>query len=128
MEQKPLGVVTAEELVSLIDTGKAMIIDSRDSDYGEGGVIKNSVHIPYFGLNFQGCKGIMERVEELGVDNVVTYCKYGQQRSVKMARRLVDFFAQYKPDSTTKISYLQYGLEGFLDKYQDTGYVIPHYF
>lgn len=97
----------------LRDPSKLRIFDVRDSDYGEYGIIKNSINLPYALVP----QYISEEVEKALADkikDIVTYCRYGRARSVITANKFAEEIISQDPHADIKVHFLKDGIRSIL--------------
>lgn len=123
MSERGVSYVSASELAALIGSGSVLVVDARDSDYGEGGIISGAQHTAYYGITAAACQALLDAAAQRGAARIVTYCAYGQVRSVKLARVLTSYAESTGQLSRVAISVLARGFDGFRAAYGGTALV-----
>lgn len=121
MSERAFTTVTAASIVSTFGTNcKMMIVDCRDADYNDGGHIKTAINIPSSKLVGNNIEKLVNDCAKDGVSNLIFYCQYGQQRSVKAANAANRYINELENKPLLQISYLQGGFQEFYRKYHGT--------
>ena len=124
MSEREVLSLKPQALVGYIESNlKLMIIDVRDIDYGEGGVIQSSINVNPMFFNEAIVNDLLKKAEEQGDSFIVLYCQYGQQRSVKCAKTMNNVLCNKDSPPLIQICYLEGGFKAFLSAYHDTKYV-----
>lgn len=123
-ERKVLSMKPLEVVGYLKSNQKVMLIDVRDSDFGEGGYIKNAVNIQSFLFNIAVVNDILKQAQDDGVSFIVFYCQFGQQRSVKCANTVNQVLSKMSPTPLIQIAYIEGGFNLFRSTFHDTEYVL----
>ena len=112
---KTISKMPAKTLANLLRSNAKMIVyDVRDSDYGEFGVIKKSINLPYFAINEGTIESVVERAKKENLDNLVCCCKFGKARSVIVASKIAEEMSKQNPIPKTEVSYLEGGIGTFV--------------
>ena len=103
---------------------KMCIVDVRDNDFNNGGHIKEAINFPEYKFKGDNVKIFIDDCVKDGIDWVIFYCQYGQQRSVKAANAANRYINSLTDKPLIQISYLEGGFEAFTRKYQNTEYIV----
>lgn len=124
MGERAVLAIKPQALVGYMESNaKLMIIDVRDVDYGEGGIIKSSINVNSMFFNEAIIKDLIKQAEEKDVSFMVLYCQYGQQRSVKCAKTVNDVLCKMDSIPLIQICYLEGGFKAFLSAFRNTQYI-----
>ena len=125
MSEREVIEVTPRNLVGRQESNeKVLIVDVRDSDYGEGGVIQGSMNLPMMLINLATATDLINRAKDENYASIIFYCKYGQQRSVKAAKTVNMVLCKMDPIPLVQIGFLKGGFDAFLKVYQGTEHVV----
>ena len=114
-----------ELLAILKKAGKMMLLDVRDIDYGEGGVIRGSVNVPSCEFDVDKARRVVRESEKMKVEDIVCYCSYGRARSVQCAGLVRDAVDAQFPAWRVAVGYLAGGFVRFRAWHPDSEYIIP---
>ena len=125
MSEREVIEVTPRNLVGRQGSNeKILVIDVRDSDYGEGGIIRGSINLPMMLINLPTATDLINRAKDEKYALIIFYCKYGQQRSVKAAKTVNMVLCKMNPIPLIQIGFLKGGFDAFLKVYQGTEHVV----
>lgn len=107
--------ISPESLINLMQKkAKVGVVDVRDSDFGEYGVIKNAIHFPYYNLNDSTAEDLLNStLKNNKYDKLVCYCKFGKARSVMASNKIAEIAANMKLDEN-KVTFLKGGICTFI--------------
>ena len=115
MATKSVTKVTESVLSSLIRSkAKLLIYDVRDVDYGDLGIIKNSINIPYYTMNDAVIESIIDKSLNERIKHLVCYCKFGRARSVMAATKIADQMSKISPIPEADVGFLVGGIGTFI--------------
>jgi rhodanese-related sulfurtransferase len=121
---EPVPSITHAQLYSLLKRGvRPFLIDVRDSDFGEGGIIKGAVHVPSYNLLPQ-IPSIITRCLESQINDIICYCALGKARSVQCASEISLILRSLKPTPLITARYLTGGFRMFRGWYNDTEFIV----
>ena len=123
--ERIITTITSKNLINLIKcNSKIKIIDVRDQDYNEFGHIIGSVNFPtiYFSKPF--CEELIKECEKESIDTILTYCKFGIQRSVNVANTLNKYINSLNDKPLIQISYLENGFSSFKNLNESKEFII----
>lgn len=124
MGERALISLKPQALVGYMESNlKLMIIDVRDADYGEGGIIKSATNINSMFFNAAIINDLLKKAKEQDISFIVLYCQYGQQRSVKCAKTMNNVLNDMESPPLLQICYLEGGFNAFLSSFKDTQYI-----
>lgn len=111
----PSGV-TAEGLIQMLHKHtKICVIDVRDADFGDYGVIKGAIHLPFFKLNEDSVTDIIcTAIEDNHCEKIVCYCEFGRARSVLASHKIVEVAKTLEIDADKQITFLKGGISTFV--------------
>lgn len=125
MGERQVTTITPASLVGTYGTNvKMCIVDCRDSDYNDGGHIKDSINIPEYKFKGNNVEKLINQCVADGASWLIFYCAYGQQRSVKAANSANRYINELETKPLLQISYLEGGFNAFCRKYNGTEYVV----
>ncbi|OHS94133.1 rhodanese domain phosphatase [Tritrichomonas foetus] len=101
-----------------------MLIDVRDVDYGEGGIIKGAINIQSMFFNEAIITDLINKAKEQDISYMILYCQFGQQRSVKFAKTVNNVLCQMNPIPLIQIGYVEGGFKAFYAAYHNSEYVV----
>ena len=124
MAAKVVHKIQPNFLASLLKFGRKLLIyDVRDSDYGELGIIKNSINLPYFTINESVIESIIDKSIKEQIEFLVCYCKYGRARSVMAATKIAEKMSNFDSIPKTEVGYLIGGIGSFMSFPENLQYV-----
>ena len=116
-----LVTLKPQELVDMLKKNKKLlIIDVRDRDYGEEGIIKGSINIQSMFFNAAVVDDVIKQAIEMDAVYIITYCSLGQQRSVKVAKTFINVISQMENPPLIQIAYLEGGFRNFLKSFKNS--------
>ena len=114
-EFAPTGI-SAEGLLDHFKKNKKIgVVDVRDTDYGEFGVIKGAIHFPYFSITDASIADLLKNtLLNHKYDKLVCYCKFGRARSVNAAHEISKVARELNKDDKDPVTFLKGGITTFV--------------
>ena len=115
-----------EQLYKLIKSGSpSFLVDVRDLDYGFGGIIKGSIHVPSFDFSPERVAELVKMCGLRQARDIICYCSFGKARSVQSAMIVCDYLEKNKESGRFGVGYLKGGFKMFRAWYDATDVIVP---